>query len=273
MKVSTEKDHRIGGEADGLPAVQPHDGFRPGGVEFGVDPGAHGRETVGVLGAPEGAVMRLPVALRDIVADGVAEQVAAHLVFADIACRPADHCHQLGFVLHALGRIGRDDDGAIVAGERVDGAVADIGGFRQGRKLAALVGGCYGMLGIVEASGVEGRRHDRRQEARGLKRNPLPGRCMVAEGRAPHRCDAFALDDTVAGSVRRLDPRPAHALPPSARPGPAIRGVAPPAGQVRRRPASQCRRPMRIYFPKQVANGHPRAIFVPVAAAKSESMT
>ena len=82
--------------------------------------GPDGREGVERLaGHPLLArLVELPVAGRDVVADGVAADVLARILRGDVPPAPADDDHQLGLVVHLVADPGQDD--------RV--AVADQGG-------------------------------------------------------------------------------------------------------------------------------------------------
>ena len=111
------------------------------GVEAGGNPRPHRLERVGVLGPPHGAVVALPVAFADVVADGVAEHVVQRLILADVAALFADDNDHLTLVLQLFGGVGGHHNRVAVAGESVDRAIAHVGLLGQVGFLAAHLGG------------------------------------------------------------------------------------------------------------------------------------
>ena len=74
---------------------------------------------------------RLPGALAHVVADRPAEDAAERLGLGQVLGLAPDHRDELALVLHALGRVGRDDDRLAMRDQRVVGAIADIRRLRQ----------------------------------------------------------------------------------------------------------------------------------------------
>ena len=84
----------------------PDRGFHFIEIDRGLDPRAHRLEGVGVLGSPQAAIGLLPGALRNIVADGVAEHTGHRVGFGEVLCLLADDDNQFAFVVDFLGRGG-----------------------------------------------------------------------------------------------------------------------------------------------------------------------
>ncbi len=178
-------------------------------VDVGVDPGAHGLEGVGVLGAPQRAVGLLPDALAHVVADGVAEHAGQRVGLAQVLRLLADDDDQLALVLH-LGGVARDDDRLAVRNQRVDGAIADVGLLGQ-VGLDALLGGDFAdVLGVVEADAIEGGRHHRHLDLHRLQVAHGLGALVAGERVARHLGDAVAFQDAVADAALMRIPDPTH---------------------------------------------------------------
>src|SRR6267142_1495321 len=96
------------------PAVVADDDAELGRIEPGDDPGTERLERVAVLGAKQGAVGLLPLALAHVVADAVAEHAIEGVVTGDVARLLADDDRELTFGLDRAGRLLRHDDVASV---------------------------------------------------------------------------------------------------------------------------------------------------------------
>lgn len=78
------------------------------------------------------AALELPVAVRDVVADGVAEHVVERLGLGHVTARLADHRHELALVVQrAVLRDGVHGDRVCRTRERGDGLVEQDGVFRN----------------------------------------------------------------------------------------------------------------------------------------------
>src|SRR5204863_167616 len=171
--------------------------LRPSTAYFARAPRPHWLEGVAVLGAPQGPVAALPGALAHIVADRPAEDAAERVALREMLCRGADDRDEFGFVLHELAGVFRDDDRLAMRNERVVGAVADIGLFRQFRLAAELFCRLGDVLGIVEPGGIERLRHDRHEEFDIVELVLDPRRLIPGERIAGDLDDLVALDDAV----------------------------------------------------------------------------
>lgn len=93
------------------------------------------------------SVLDLPVAVGDVVAHGIAEDVVQGLILGHLLAALADHDDELALVIQALALLGngRDGDGVAVGGQRGDRLVEQDG--ELGLRHARLVG----VQGVVEA--------------------------------------------------------------------------------------------------------------------------
>lgn len=102
-------------------AVQPgadFEGLGVGDERRGDDARAVGRPGVEALAERPlaAAVLQLPVAVRDVVADGVAEDVVQGAGFGDVGARAADYGDEFAFVVEAGAALGEGVDGDGVGG-------------------------------------------------------------------------------------------------------------------------------------------------------------
>src|SRR5919109_2556349 len=89
--ASRVEKHVPGVELYAYLAINPYRGLQVVGVEVSGDPGAHGLEGIGVLRTPQGAVLKLPGALADVVANGIAQDTAQGVFFGEVLGLLADH--------------------------------------------------------------------------------------------------------------------------------------------------------------------------------------
>src|SRR5438132_6380305 len=96
------EEHVPGVELDLDLAINTNRGLQVVGVEIRGDPGAHRLEGIRVLGPAQGAVLDLPGALADIVADGVAQDTTHGVLWRQVRGLLADHRHQVPLHLELL---------------------------------------------------------------------------------------------------------------------------------------------------------------------------
>ena len=178
--------HIVGGEFGHHSAVEPHGGAERVQIHIRLDPRSHRLESIAVLGAPKRAVARLPSALADIVADGVAKHAGQRLFLRQMLGLPADDNDKLAFVLKALGGVGRLHDGFAVSDEGVVGAIADVRLLRDVRFAPQQRRRFAHMLFVVDAGGVEGFRLKRDKQPHIVKRSTHARLGVFAEWRAVH---------------------------------------------------------------------------------------
>src|SRR6266511_1925297 len=106
-------------------AINPYRGLQVVRVEVSGNPGAHGLEGIGVLRTPQGAVLKLPGALADVVADGIAQDTAQGVLCGEVLGRLANHCHQFPLDLEFIRRVFVLDDVLLMRDEGIIGPVAD----------------------------------------------------------------------------------------------------------------------------------------------------
>src|SRR5215510_10442374 len=118
------EEHMPGVELDLDLTINLDRGLQVVGVEIRGDPGAHRLEGIRVLRPPQGAVLDLPGALADIVADGIAQDTAQGVLWRQVPGLLADHGHQFPLHLELVRRVFGFDDVLFMRDEGVVGAVA-----------------------------------------------------------------------------------------------------------------------------------------------------
>src|SRR5499427_8859686 len=106
-------------------AINANRGLQVVGVEIRGDPGAHRLEGVGVLSPPQGAVLDLPGALADVVADSIAQDTAQGVLWRQVPGLLADHGHQFPLYLELIRRVFGFDDVLLIRDEGIVGTIAD----------------------------------------------------------------------------------------------------------------------------------------------------
>jgi hypothetical protein len=127
-------------------------------------------------------------------------------------CLLADDDDEFTLVVDLLRR-GRGDHNIFVMGDqRVLRAIADFGTVRDGRHLAALIGGLLEVLQVVQSDAIEGARDQRQLDLDAVKRVRLRGALPFAERLAVDLDDAIAFDDAPRGLTCGREFEPAHDL-------------------------------------------------------------
>src|SRR5579863_7769518 len=129
----------------------------------------------------------------------------------------ADDDDELAFVVHLLGGVLGDHHVLAMRDQRVVGAIADIGLFREHRLFATPLRHLADMRGVVDAGGIERARNNRHLQGHIRQFAGLARSAVRAPGLAGYLAYRVAFERAIGRAATGRETDPTHVMPPSVR--------------------------------------------------------